>query len=51
MENISKKVVNRLAVIATGTNFQQLLGVPEVLAGTGLEISSFRYFRKLGTTR
>ncbi|KAE9535245.1 hypothetical protein AGLY_007978 [Aphis glycines] len=40
IENISGKFVDRLAVIATGTNFQQLLGIPEVSAGTGLEISS-----------
>jgi hypothetical protein len=40
MENISRKCVDRLAVIAKGTNFQQLLGVPEVLAEARLEISS-----------
>jgi len=40
MENISGNFVDRFAVIATGINFQQLLEIPEVSAGTRLEISS-----------
>jgi len=44
MENISGKFVDRLAVIAIGVNFQQLLGIPEVSAGTELEISSVVFY-------
>jgi len=38
-----KETVDRLPVIATGFKVEQLLGVPELTSGTGLEISSAVY--------
>lgn len=38
-----KKIVDRLPVIVTAPNIEQLLGVPELSAGTGYEISSAIY--------
>jgi len=38
-----KKNVDRLPVIATAPNIEQLLGVPELSSGTGREISSAVY--------
>jgi len=43
LENISGKLVDRLAIIGTGPNVEQLLGVPELCSGTGIEISSAIY--------
>lgn len=40
LENVSGKKEDRLAVIGTGLNIEQLLGVPIVSSGTGFNISS-----------
>ena len=37
------KSVDRLPVIATGLNMEQLLGVPELLSATGNEVASAVY--------
>lgn len=42
--NITGKIkVDRLPIIATAPNTEQLLGVPELSAGTGYEVSSAVY--------
>lgn len=43
MSNITGKKIDRLAVIATSHQTDRLLGVPEIPAGTGVEISSAVY--------
>ncbi|XP_050520208.1 uncharacterized protein LOC126893767 [Daktulosphaira vitifoliae] len=43
LHDISGKSVERLAVIATGAGTEQLLGVPEIPAATGLEMASAVY--------
>lgn len=43
LQHISGKPVERLAVIATGTNTEQLLGVPDLPSATGTEIASAIY--------
>jgi len=43
LENMSGKLVDRLAIIGTGPDIEQLLGVPKLCSGTGIEISSAVY--------
>lgn len=52
LENVSGKLVDRLAIIGAGSNREQLLEIPELCAGTGIEISFVVYdtieYRRFG---
>jgi hypothetical protein len=37
---IGKKNVDRLPIVATAPNIEQLLGIPQIPSGTGFEVSS-----------
>ena len=43
LQDISGKPVERLAIIATGTDVEQLLGVPDLTAPAGIEMASAIY--------